>query len=397
MSVIKTALDRIFTKAEAVSGGYVASPGQAQFTDREDYERIIHEAYNKNPFFYAGTNLISDVFADLDYVVEDAGEEQEDHPLAILLDSPNDDQGGTEFRKEQALFYLLSGKCFTHMPNASDSGKVIMLNNIVPKYVEVISGGRLSPIGSFKVQSGSDGKVPIPKDEMIYVKNFHPFHKWDAHPPIMSAATTVDLNNAQLEWNLSLLQNRGTPAHVFTGFASQDEARNWKEVNERTTQGFRNAGKDLYLGDISVTKLGFSAQEMDWLEGYRQTGRNILMLLGVSSDLMNDGANKTYNNYETSIKALVYQTVLPMARLFCDAYNLRLAPYFGDNVKVSIDVNSIEALQDNLKERIEAGKIFYESNLGNRGEARNIAGMPKEVSNDGDTQEVIPSNQIPLR
>lgn len=229
---------------------------------------------------------------------------------------------------------------------------------------------------------------------MIYVRNIDPMDKWSHYAPIMSAASLIDLNNAQVGWNLSVIQNGGKSEHAFTGFTSSEEAKQFRDVNQRQTKGFMNAGKDLYLSDIKVTRLGFDSKEMDWLEGYKEVKRDIGMICGVPSDFLNDSSNKTYNNYETSIKAFIHQVIVPRGRLLCDAYNLRLAPLYGDNVKVKVDYNSIEALQGNLKERIEAGKLAYESNLTNRGEARGLAGLSAELSTDGDQRQSIPTRNV---
>lgn len=394
MKIIETALNRYFgQKAENISGGYVAPMGQANFTER-DYAKVVREAYYKNAFYYFAVNFVADLFADVDILAEVDGKIEEDHPASLILQKPNDDQGATAYKRELAIYYQMAGKCFIHMPNAKKSGKVLILSSITPEYVKIVSGGVLNPIGSFKVESNGQD-VEIPKEEMIYVKGFHPFNKWDAHAPIMSCATTVDLNNEQLEWNLSLLQNKGNPEFAFTGFSSPEDAKSFSDANNRQTNGSRNAGKNLYLSDVQVQKLGFSPVEMAWFEGYKKTARDILMLVGVDSIFANDGENKTYSNYETAVKAVIYHKILPMAQLFCDAYNIRLAPYFK-GVKYVVDKNSIESIQDNLKERIEAGTLFYESNLGNRGEAREVAGFPKEMQTEGDVAETMKGSMIPL-
>jgi len=390
---IKNSIRQAFQKMEPIVGGYTSPLGTPKYTDRTDYEKIVDEGYKKNAVFYTATNLKADSFADLGYTVEVNGEAVEEHPLQLLLDNPNEDQGATEFRREQSIHFDLGGAVFTQIPNASESRKAVFLNNIVPRWVEVLSGGSLSPIGGFRVQV-KGGYRDIPKSEMIYVRNIDPMDKWSHYAPIMSAASLIDLNNAQVGWNLSVIQNGGKSEHAFTGFTSSEEAKQFRDVNQRQTKGFMNAGKDLYLSDIKVTRLGFDSKEMDWLEGYKEVKRDIGMICGVPSDFLNDSSNKTYNNYETSIKAFIHQVIVPRGRLLCDAYNLRLAPLYGDNVKVKVDYNSIEALQGNLKERIEAGKLAYESNLTNRGEARGLAGLSAELSTDGDQRQSIPTRNV---
>ena len=70
------------------------------------------------------------------------------------------------------------------------------------------------------------------------------------------------------------------------------------------------------------------------------------MTLGVSSSLMNDAGNKTYNNVHDSRKALYQEGAIPIGRKIYGAINAKLQHFYKDNPRIVIDTESIDALQE---------------------------------------------------
>lgn len=392
-------LDTLDRKAgvKAHRGSVLASPGQAIFTER-NYNKIAKEGYMKNPFVYSavdfGSNTFSNVGLKLEEVQSDGStEEVDEHELLDRLDEPNEDIPGLMFRKEVYSYFKLAGKCFTHKlapdtgPNA---GRPRQLINWVPSGVEVLKGEN-NLIGGFKL---TEEGTEYDKDEIIYIKDFHPLNSADGHPAAMSVARAVDVSNAQLEWNKSILDNRGVPAHVFRGGWSPEQARKWQAKNERENTGKFKAGRDLYMPDsVEVEKLGFDSQELDWLNGLKAMARIIYASYNMPSELFNDGENKTYSNFEQAIKAILIFDTIPTWNIVLSYWNKDLVPDFGDNLRLSIDKDSIEALSDDMMEKTKQAIALYEGNLANKGEARKVANMDDDVE-DAD-RSILRSNFIP--
>lgn len=376
------------------------SPGQPAFTDR-NYNKIAKEGYMKNPFVYSavdfGSNTFSNVGLKLERELSDGStEEIDDHELLDRLENPNDDDPGLMFRKQIYSFFKLSGKCFTHKlspdtgPNA---GKPRQLVNWVPGGVEVLKGDD-NLISGYKLK---DEGTEFDKDEVIYIKDFHPTNTANGHPAAISAARAVDVSNAQLEWNKSILDNRGVPAHVFRGSWTQSEAKKWRQKNEREMSGKFKAGRDMYLPDsVDVDRLGFDTQELDWLGGLKAMARIIYASYNMPSELFNDGENKTYSNFEQAIKAILLFDTIPTWNIVISYWNKDLVPDFeeeDETLKLSVDKDSIEALSDDMMEKTEQAIMMYEGNIANKGEARKVAGMDDDV--DDADRTILRSNFIP--
>lgn len=375
-------LDRI-AGTKAHRGSLLMSPGQPAFTEHK-YNKIAREGYMKNPFVYSAINFGSNTFANVGLKLEEEKSDEtveqiKGHELLDLLDSPNEDDPGLMFRKEVYSFFKLSGKCFTHKispdtgPNA---GRPQQLVNWIPSAVSVLQGDN-TLIGGFELK---DHKRKYSKDEVIYIKDFHPTETANGHPAAMSVARAVDVSNAQLEWNMSVLNNRGIPAHVFSGSWTHEKAREWRSMNERELSGKFNAGRDMYLPDnVEVERLGFNTQELDWLNGLKAMARIIYASYNMPSELFNDGENKTYSNFEQAIKAILIFDTIPTWNIVLSYWNKDLVGDFGDNLKLSIDKDSIEALADDMMDKTKQALMMYEGNLANKGEARQVAGMDDDV------------------
>ena len=364
-------------------GAIMMSPGQPAFTEH-DYNKIAQEGYMKNPFVYSAVSFGGDVFSDVELKLKrrtpEGEEDVEEHPAIDLMKKPNEDQGAASFKKQLYCFIRLAGKSYTHIlgpdtgPNARRPQQLV---NFVPSHIEPVKGGN-ELISHFQEQGNPRNRFD--KEDIIYIKEFHPTNTANGHPAAMSAARAVDVSNAQLEWNLSVLDNMGMPPLVLKGSWNMDQANQWRDRLEREQQGKYNAGRTLTLPEsVSVEKLGFNSKEMDWLEGMKAVSRIIYAVYQVPSELMNDGENKTYSNFEQAIKAMIYHNTLPSWRLVLDAWNHQLLPRWDDDLFFEVDMDSIASLQESMMEKLEKGIKGYESNLATKGEARGMAGLDDDV------------------
>ena len=91
-----------------------ASVGRSMFTQDFEYSMVNLQAYAKegyaqNPTIYSCISLIADAFGSVPLQVKVNDEVQESHPLLDLLERPNPDEGGNEFRTAAASWITLTG------------------------------------------------------------------------------------------------------------------------------------------------------------------------------------------------------------------------------------------------------------------------------------------------
>jgi phage portal protein BeeE len=95
-----------------------------------------------------------------------------------------------------------------------------------------------------------------------------------------------------------------------------------------------------------INRFSDKPQEAEWKEAILLSMRMIMMGLGVSSALLNDGENMTYSNYETARKALYTENAIPLLEMILASFTRSLQPYYDDNPKLCIDRDAIDAIQE---------------------------------------------------
>jgi len=95
--------------------------------------------------------------------------------------------------------------------------------------------------------------------------------------------------------------------------------------------------------------------------------RKFCNVYGMSSQLFNDPANKTFNNLAEAKKSLYTEAAIPLAQTFVDNWNENLIPIFNerDNKEyyIKLDTEKIEVLQKDKKMEAEKSKIMIDAIL----------------------------------
>jgi len=145
----------------------------------------------------------------------------------------------------------------------------------------------------------------------------------------------------------------------------------------------------LLEGGLQWQPTAFSPHDMSWLEGVRQSAREVGLAFGIAPELLGDPTVKTYASYKEARAALYTETVLPMLDRILGKINGWLCPMFGENLYFEANDDDIEALQENRNElyaRLERAS-FLKLN-----EKRAEAGF-EEV--EGGDVILVPSNLYP--
>ena len=202
-----------------------------------------------------------------------------------------------------------------------------------------------------------------------------------------------------------MIENRGATGMISSdqeGYPLTEEER--EEINERFKKnagGSKNYNKMLTVGSkVKYTSLGLSPKDLTLTDLDLNKLRKFCNVYGMSSQLFNDPANKTFNNLGEAKKSLYTEAAIPLAQLFVDSWNEHLTPIFsekdGREYQIKLDTSQIEVLQSDQKQEAEKNKIVTESisslaSLVSKGElesaaAKNILvysyGMSEEQANE---------------
>jgi HK97 family phage portal protein len=188
---------------------------------------------------------------------------------------------------------------------------------------------------------------------VLHLALFHPLDDHYGMSPIEAAATALDTHNAAAAWQKALIDNSARPsgALVYDGpdgaALSQEQFARLKAELEESFQGSANAGRPLLLeGGLDWKPMALGPRDLDFAELRNAAAREIALAFGVPPMLLGIPGDNTYANYREANRALLRQTVLPLAGRLLDGLVHWLAPALGGGLRLAPDLDRLEALAE---------------------------------------------------
>lgn len=375
----------------------------------KNYEAFSKEAFQANVIAFQAITKVSRACSGIKWTLyskRKGGEPTEitEHPLLNLMQQPNPSQGQSSFMGSVVGYLMISGNSYIEKVSPTDKAPPMELWSLRPDKMRIIPGAIGMPSGyEFKGQST---QVIFPVDQVsgkskiLHLKTFHPTDNWYGMSAIEAAMYAVDQHNEAGKWNLSLLQNMGTPSGALVvkqdasnpmGSLPDTQFRNLQEEIRSQIQGSKNAGRVMLLeGGMDWKQMGFNPKDMDWLEGKNTAARDISLAFGVPPIMLNIPGDSTFNNYREARMSLYEDTILPLMDFLAFEFNRSITPLFGEGIYLDYDKDSISALDDkrNAKFAQYSSAGFLTTN-----EKRAALGYDPV---DGGDVVLIPTGQTPI-
>jgi len=393
----KTVIEKASAVQQAIS---MQRLGSAVWSER-NYKEFADEGYKKNIIAYRAINEVSTSLSQIDWQlyttdIDKNRKEIINHPLKDLLSRPNDQQGGSSFFEALAGFYQIAGNAYIESVGP-DNKPPMELYTLRPDRMKIVPG-KFGPSKYIYSVNGKDVPWPVEENRILHLKTFNPTDDWHGLSPMEAAAFSIDIHNAALEWNKSLLDNRCQPSGAVvydpkegSSSLSEEEYNRLKQDIDSKFTGSENAGRPLLLeGGLKWVEMGLSPSDMDYINSKHVTSRDICLAYGVPPMLLGIPGDNTYSNQKEARLSLWEQTVLPLAYKIRDELNNWLTPQFGDGLELDIDEDSISALsikRDQLYERLQKADFLTIP------EKRIAAGYSEEPEVG---EILVPANMIPL-
>jgi HK97 family phage portal protein len=354
-----------------------------------DDKLIIEQAYERNAPFYAAVNIIAQTIGEMPLYVETNYKgrkgRSDSHPILSLMNRNSTMQ---EFMERFASYYLVLGKTASQIVKGHKDrplGLVVMpAQNVRP-----VQGTYRKPIDHFLYTEIGEQKFDY--SEVIFVYKPSLMRYWDALSPAVPLQELIALNNAGITWNKNVAQAGGVPPIIAKAMgldkAEAEEIKsNWRE------QSGANKSHELKImsANLEIEKYNDSPHDAEWSQAILTSMRMIFMTLGVSSSLMNDAANKTYNNVHDARKALYTEGAIPIAKRLLAGITDKLQHYYEDNPVIKIDTDSIDVLQEDKLALAKRLKIEIDSGLITPNEGRKQLGLPPSKDPQADSLGLAP-------
>ncbi len=362
----------------AIQGG-----GRAVWSPR-DQVSLIRNGYVGNVVGFRAVRMVAEAAAAIPLVLSENGARMWEHPVLALLERPNPGQDGRALLECVYGHLQLTGNAYLEAAVRGADGMPRELYCLRPDRMAVVPGPDGWPaayeytVGRKKHHFVMTGEA----DPILHLRAFHPLDDHYGMSPLEAAAASVDVHNAAQKWSKALLDNAARPsgAIVFSGrdgggqLTEEQYQRLVRELEENH-QGARNAGRPLLLeGGLDWKPMGYSPQEMDFLETKNAAAREIALAFGVPPMLLGLPGDNTYANYQEANRAFYRQTVLPLVRKTAGALATWLAQGTRSTLALEPDLDAVPALsaeREALWRRV-ASATFLDDD-----EKRALLGLPR--------------------
>jgi len=395
--------------------------GSFLYGDRKSEEKLINEGYISNEDVFSVIKKLVDTASDIPIVLmQKEGEEfvpviDTSNDYLRLLKKPNKDQTQKEYRKEEYSNYLLTGDAFEWKMVAAGFDVPTSLKIIPSQFTSIEMENEnnfFSDVATYTFCYNNQKQV-FQAEEVVHTQNLDPTYYCNKglsflEPGYSALSTSNQVHNAEAH----MIENRGATGMISSdqeGYPLTDEER--EQINDKFKKkagGSHNYNKMLTVGSkVKYTSLGLAPKDLLLTELDLNKLRKFCNIYGISSQLFNDPANKTFNNLGEAKKSLYTESAIPLAQLFVDSWNEHLTPIFneedGAEYMIKLDTSKIEVLQSDQKAEAEKNKIITDSisSLASKVSMNQLDSMSAQnilVFSYGMTEEqaseLIPSNPI---
>lgn len=317
-----------------------------------DYTSLAREGFMRNPVAHRCVRMIAEAASSVPWLLYEGATEHETHPLLDLFTRPQCGLDGATFFERLYGHLLISGNAYVERVDLPSGRMELHLLRPERVSVETDPDGwpqalvyRSGNVGGRRLSLGSDGAVAL------QLKLFHPLDDHYGFPPLEAALMALDLHNAAGAWNKALLDNSARPSGALVyapkdgGNLTEEQFERLKEELEEGYTGASGAGRPLLLeGGLDWKAMGYSPQDMDFIEAKNGAARDIALAFGVPPMLLGIPGDNTYANYAEANRAFYRLTVLPLIGRAAKAFSGWLGPHFGDDLRLDHDIDRIDGL-----------------------------------------------------
>lgn len=312
---------------------------------------ILHEVKSKSEAakYQAMSRMGNQKTHELNKIRNKAFTQVTDTPVMNVLDNPNPDQSGYEFWENYLGFKLLLGNGYIYGagPEAGNNAKQFQELYILPAHLmQIVSGGVMQPVEGYKMMyRGST--VELPADRVMHGKNWTPDYSGPAShlyglSPLRAASQVLGMSNDAVTASAKMFTNMGAQGVLYLDSGG---AQLTKEQQQALTDSYNDKyGGPNKAGTPIITsakmgwqQIGMSPVDLNIIESQKMSQRQLCNIYGMSSSLLNDPDNKTFNNMEQAKKELITNAVLPELVSLRDDLNRWLLPAYNKTGKLYLD------------------------------------------------------------
>lgn len=315
----------------------------------------------------------------------------EGHDIAHLFNKrPNSLMSARVFKSLLLQQAELAGQAFVWLDRGETGLGPITEMHLVFDQVDVIVDKPLAQrpttadIIGFIIRRADGTQVPVLPEEMLWIRYPHPFDALGALAPWKAARHAVDMDAYAREWQRQSYANGARPTGVvYLGEMGENEFNATKAAWRASMQGPENAGKNLLVRSepggagqgggkgIGYERLGFTPEEMDYLESRMANSAEVMLAFGVPHDYLSAGT--TYENRAAAKATLWSDTIKAKLEIIGSEVDRVLLP--SDAEEAEFDLSGVEALQEAQDSKANRARASMYADITMVDEARAVLGL----------------------
>lgn len=320
-------------------------------------QRYVSEGWSKSPVVFACVLAIADSVstARLQAVLDVGDGEYEtadDHPMQVLLDSPNESMDQAEFLQVVSTIAALSGFCVIEKER-NKLGEVVNLWPLRSDWVKPIPRDQSPPAWEYSVPGRGDPFILEPEDVIVHTHAPDPNMGYRGTAPMAVAFRELGVQNAMTDFLKAFFDGGAVPQY---GIIPRQQITNQEVADaflEKVRGKFRenNGGPMLLTGVEDIKRIGFNFDELAYPELRNLSEVSICAAFRVPPVLVGIQAGldaSTYSNYESSFAFFFRTTIASLWRRLDGALTRGLIPDFDDSgmLSVEFDTSNVDALRE---------------------------------------------------
>lgn len=319
---------------------------------------------------------------------------------AELLEQPNNYESFQTQISNAVAFKLLTGNKYRWaniLKSGANAGAPAELELMAPQWMKIISNGSFPARAVGYSYDLFPGKT-FSTNEIIHDKYFNPnYDNSGQHlygmSPLRAGLMRLQKSNSQLKAEASGWENEGIKGVLYMknqvgqvdGELVQPEVAALAETMRNEWQGSSNRRRMGISGyEMGWIPIGLNAEEMQTIESGIMDLRYICNIFGgVPSQLLNDPANKQYNNQREGEKALTSRCVLPELCSEKDSLNMYAKKRgLGPKDVIDFDLSVFSELQADVRETADWTSKLIAISANEQRELCGLAALPEPEMNE---------------
>lgn len=290
---------------------------------------------------------------------EDEWEHAIDHPLQLLLDSPNSKLTRRRMYKRAIQHLMLNGNAIWTKIRVPKTGPPVQLWPLNPDQVRPIPDAEELVAGYEVTVDGRTTRVDA--RDIIHLQLENPETPLWGLGPLQAAMLDIELYAGNKRWNLRTVERGAVVPGVLEipEDLTIDQYQALREQVDARSFGEDDAGRELILGSgMKYHRMSLTGEEIGFLESMRFGREEIAMIFGVPPAMLTPD-NATLANVEAYNRQFWENTIVPLNMGVADILSHDLAPDFTrrpDELRVEHDYSQVPAMQDSLDDQSQVAE-----------------------------------------